>query len=57
MFTNVVAGKYQGKIYLVNPQGGEIAGRKVFKSVTEIPDPVDLAVVTVPANRVLSLNT
>ncbi len=55
MFTNVLAGKYQGKIYLVNPKGGEIAGRKVFKSVTEISDPVDLAVVTIPANRVLAL--
>jgi acyl-CoA synthetase (NDP forming) len=55
MFSGVFAGKYQGEIYLVNSQGGEIAGRKVFKSVTEIPDPVDLAVVTVPADKVLSL--
>jgi len=55
MFSGVVAGKYQGEIYLVNSQGGEIAGRKVYKSVTEIPDPVDLAVVTVPADKVLSL--
>jgi acyl-CoA synthetase (NDP forming) len=55
MFSGVFAGKYQGDIYLVNSQGGEIAGRKVFKSVTEIPDPVDLAVVTVPADKVLSL--
>lgn len=55
MFSGVVAGKYKGDIYLVNSQGGEIADRKVFKSVTEIPDPVDLAVVTVPANKVLSL--
>jgi acyl-CoA synthetase (NDP forming) len=55
MFSGVVAGKYQGEIYLVNPQGGEIAGRKVFKSVTDISDAVDLAVVTVPADKVLSL--
>ena len=55
MFTNVLAGKYTGKIYLVNSKGGEIIGRKVFQSVTEIPDPVDLAVITIPANRVLSL--
>jgi acyl-CoA synthetase (NDP forming) len=55
MFSGVVAGKYQGEIYLVNPQGGEIADRKVYKSVTDIPDPVDLAVVTVPADKVLSL--
>ena len=40
---------------MVNSKGEEIAGRKVFKSVTEIPDPVDLAVVTIPANRVLAL--
>ncbi|MDD4091341.1 MAG: acetate--CoA ligase family protein [Smithellaceae bacterium] len=53
MFTNVVAGHYAGKVYLVNPRGGEIAGRKVFKTVTEIPDPVDLAVITIPAGKVL----
>lgn len=53
MFTNVVAGNYAGKVYLVNPKGGEIAGRRVFKSVKEIPDPVDLAVITIPANKVL----
>ena len=55
LFSNVVAGQYQGKIYLVNPKGEEIADRKVFKSVTEIPDPIDLAVVTIPANRVSAL--
>ncbi|MCE5213066.1 MAG: acetate--CoA ligase family protein [Deltaproteobacteria bacterium] len=55
MFSGVVAGKYKGDIYLVNSQGGEIADRKVYKSVTEIPNPVDLAVVTVPADKVLSL--
>ncbi|MGB5217015.1 MAG: acetate--CoA ligase family protein [Smithella sp.] len=55
LFSNVVAGKYQGELYLVNAKGGEIAGRAVFKSVTEIPDPIDLAVVTVPAKIVISL--
>ena len=55
IFSNVIAGKYQGKIYLVNPQGKDIAGRKVFKSVEDIPDTVDLAVVTVPADKVLCL--
>ena len=55
LFTSVIRGKYQGKIYLVNPKGGEIAGRKVFKSVTEIHGQVDLAVVTVPAAKVHSL--
>ncbi|OGP87095.1 MAG: CoA-binding protein, partial [Deltaproteobacteria bacterium RBG_19FT_COMBO_43_11] len=55
MFTNVLAGKYMGPIYLVNSKGGEIIGRHVYKSVTDISDPVDLAVITIPANHVLAL--
>lgn len=55
MYSNVLAGNFPGKVYLVNPKGGEIAGRKVFKSITEISDPIDLAVVTIPAARVLPL--
>ena len=55
LFTNVIGGKYQGEIYLVNSKGGEIAGRKAYKSVTEIPARVDLVVVTIPAAKVLSL--
>jgi acyl-CoA synthetase (NDP forming) len=55
LFTNVAAGDFKGNIYLVNPKGGEIAGKPVFKSITDISDPVDLAVVTIPAERVLDL--
>lgn len=55
LFTNVIGGKYQGKIYLVNSKSREIAGRKVYKSVTDIPGRVDLVVVTIPAAKVLSL--
>ncbi len=55
LLTTLIRGKYLGEIYLVNPKGIEIAGRKVFKSVTEIAGPVDLAVVTVPASKVVSL--
>ena len=55
LFTNVVAGNFQGEVYLVNPKGSEIAGRPVFKSLADIPGPVDLAVVTVPAAKVCDL--
>jgi acyl-CoA synthetase (NDP forming) len=55
MFSGVVAGKYEGEIYLVNSTGGTIAGRKVYSSVQEIPGPVDLAVVTVPADKITPL--
>ena len=55
LFTNVIAGNFRGAIYLVNPKGGNIAGRPAFKSLTDIPGPVDLAVVTVPAAKVIGL--
>ncbi len=55
LFTLTASGGYKGDIFLVNAKGGTIAGRPVYRSVEEIPDPVDLAVVTVPARHVLSL--
>ncbi|MDP3284251.1 MAG: acetate--CoA ligase family protein [Desulfobacterales bacterium] len=55
LFTLTVSGGYEGRIYLVNPKGGEIANRPVYKSVSEINDQIDLAVVTIPAFGVISL--
>jgi acyl-CoA synthetase (NDP forming) len=44
---------YGGKIYPVNPEGGEIMGLKAFKSLQEIPGEVDLAIITIPAPLVI----
>lgn len=52
---NLLSSGYRGEIHLVNPRGGEMWGRRVFKSVDEIPGPVDLAVVTVPEKQVKGL--
>jgi acyl-CoA synthetase (NDP forming) len=43
---------YQGPIYPVNPQGGPILGLPSYRSVKDIPGPVDLAVITVQAGHV-----
>jgi len=43
---------YQGHIYPVNPQGGAILGLPSYRSVKDIPGPVDLAVITVQASHV-----
>jgi acyl-CoA synthetase (NDP forming) len=40
--------KFPGRIYPVNPRGGEIQGFKVYRSLTEIPNPVDLIAMVVP---------
>lgn len=55
LMTNVLAGGYEGDIYLVNPKAAEIAGRKVYKTIGDVPGPVDLAIVTVPAIQSLAL--
>ncbi len=55
LLTNTIGGGFSGEIYLVNPKGGSIAGRPVYKTVTEIPGPVDVAVVTIPAQGVPEL--
>ena len=43
---------YRGRIYPVNPQGGTILGLPSYRSVKDIPGPVDLAVITVQASQV-----
>ncbi|MBI9076977.1 MAG: acetate--CoA ligase family protein [Desulfatibacillum sp.] len=47
--TCILGGDFGGKLHLVNPKGGTILGRRVYKDVSEIPGDVDLAVMTIPA--------
>ncbi len=53
--TNAYAGGFKGEIFLINPKGGKIMGRHVYKTIGDIEGDVDLAVVTVPAARVMDL--
>ncbi|WP_347488151.1 acetate--CoA ligase alpha subunit [Desulfoscipio sp. XC116] len=52
---NVINSGYEGKIFPINPKEKEIAGFKAYAAVSEVPEPVDLAVVAVPAARVLDV--
>ncbi len=44
---------YKGQIYPVNPKGGVIEGVPAFRSVSEIPGEIDLAVIIVNSKFVL----
>jgi acyl-CoA synthetase (NDP forming) len=46
---NILANEYEGRLYLVNPKGGEILGHKVYSSIQDLPDGIDLAIVILPA--------
>jgi acyl-CoA synthetase (NDP forming) len=43
---------YKGKIYPVHTKEKSVLGIKAYPSIRDIPDPVDLAVITVPAKVV-----
>lgn len=45
---------FEGKIYPVNTEGGEINGLKAYRSLWEVPGEVDFAVLTIPAPAVKS---
>jgi len=53
ILVNLLANGYAGKIFPVNPNGEEVLGFKAYRSVKDIPEPVDLAVFIVPAEKTL----
>jgi len=46
---NILANEFGGKLYLVNPKGGEILGHRVYPSIQDLPDSIDLAIIILPA--------
>jgi acyl-CoA synthetase (NDP forming) len=52
LFLNTLLEVGFSNIYPVNPKGGELLGVKVYPSVRDIPDEVDLALLTVPRKAV-----
>ncbi|HYA42266.1 MAG TPA: CoA-binding protein [Syntrophobacteraceae bacterium] len=45
---SLVEGGYGGRIFPVNPKGGQIWGRQSYQALSAIPEAVDLAAITVP---------
>ena len=52
ILTNLLAGGFRGDVYPVNLRGGTLCGLPVLRSAAELPEGVELAIVTVPADRV-----
>ncbi len=50
---NLVAAEFTGPVYPVNPSAEVVRSMHCYPSILDIPGPVDLAVVTVPARHVL----
>ncbi len=53
LFRNVLAADLAGTVYPINRSGESVAGVRGYRSIEEVPDPVELAVICVPAAQVL----
>jgi acetyl coenzyme A synthetase (ADP forming)-like protein len=49
---NLIQSRYQGAVHFVNPRGGTLFRHPIYASVSEIPDPVDLATLLIPAPNI-----
>jgi acyl-CoA synthetase (NDP forming) len=45
---NLLGGQYPGKIYPIHPQDETVLGLKAFRSARELPEPADVAILTIP---------
>jgi acetyl coenzyme A synthetase (ADP forming)-like protein len=52
VLANLRAGDFQGVLHVIHPEAEEIGGLPVQRAIGDVPGPVDLAVVAVPAAAV-----
>src|SRR5262245_5685487 len=50
----LIMNRFQGPVYPVNPKARVVGSIRAYASVREIPEPIDLAVLVVPRDAVLS---
>ena len=52
VFRNLMAGKFEGKVWPVNARHATVAGRKAYAKVADLPEAPELAIVCTPAATV-----
>jgi acyl-CoA synthetase (NDP forming)/GNAT superfamily N-acetyltransferase len=52
---NLLDGGFTGEVHPVNRKAKKILGRKAYDTIGDVPGPVDLAVIAVPAENVLQV--
>ena len=48
IFENILKGGFKGTLYPVNPRARSVLSVRCYKSIMDIPDPVDLAMIILP---------
>jgi acyl-CoA synthetase (NDP forming) len=52
ILSNLLRGGYTGSVFPVNPRAEELLGKKVYASILDIPENIDLVVMVIPADFV-----
>jgi acetyltransferase len=55
VLANILSGGYKGHVYPVNTSGGQIAGLKVYPTILDVPNEIDVASIIVPAKFVFDI--
>jgi acyl-CoA synthetase (NDP forming)/RimJ/RimL family protein N-acetyltransferase len=55
LLTNLLAGDFTGRLFVVHPKADEVLGVPAVSRLDQLAEPVDLAVVAVPAEGVLDV--
>lgn len=55
LFRNILSTGFTGAVFPVNPNAEAVAGVLAYKSVLDVPEDIDLAVIVVPAERVIDV--
>ena len=49
---SILKSRFKGKLYPVNIKGGNVLGLNIYRSLNEIPEDIDLAIIAIPAPAV-----
>ncbi|MDP4711316.1 MAG: bifunctional acetate--CoA ligase family protein/GNAT family N-acetyltransferase [Saprospiraceae bacterium] len=52
LMQNLISGSFKGKIYPVNPKYNQVQGYLAYRSIRDIQDSIDLAIIATPARTV-----
>ncbi|NLX97232.1 MAG: CoA-binding protein [Rhodopirellula sp.] len=55
IFRNLLFSEFQGSVYPINPKSSHVMGVHSYPALGDVPGPIDLAVVIVPAKAVLDV--
>jgi acetyltransferase len=52
VLNNAIQSQYKGRLYPINPKGGDILGQRAYAKLADLPETPDLAVVVIPYPQV-----